>query len=107
MNKKIIILIIGVIVLGVLGILLANVFAGPDIARSEITTTEQEFDENSRTTPEPQGNTFNILTPEEKAAAEEASRLAAEARAAVEAASSSASTTEAAADSDNIEEEEA
>jgi|GEM_PF-1911168 len=93
MNTKVITAIVGVLVLGVAGVVLVNIFAGPDVGRTEIRTTEQAIDANARTTPEPQGNTFNILTPEERAAADAAARKAAEVRAAAEAASSSASTT--------------
>ena len=89
METKYIYIIGGVLGIGIIGIILANVFAGPDAGGTEIRTTEQSG-EIQRPAAQPRANTFGIMTPEEKAAAEEAARLAAEAAAL---ASSTASTT--------------
>ena len=98
MNKTVIGGIVGVIVLGVVVILAINFLADGE------TPTVPETTQNSITRPavQPIPNTFSIMTPEEKAAADKADQLAAEA--ALLATSSATSTETQAADEEVVEE---
>ncbi len=75
MNKTVIFGIVGVIVLGVVVITAVNYLFKPEAAIAP------DLNQNSISRPavQPIPNTFSIMTPEEKAASEEAARLAAEA----------------------------
>lgn len=90
MNKTAVLGIIGVIILGGVGVVLANMLSEPAVDSGDIRTTEQVIDV-PRSAPPVRENSFTIMTPEEKAAAD-AARAAAEAAAAA-LASSTASTT--------------
>jgi hypothetical protein len=98
MNKTVIGGIVGVIVLGVVVILAINFLADGETAPAPETT------QNSITRPavQPIPNTFSIMTPEEKAAADQADQLAAEA--ALQATSSATSTATEATDEEAGEE---
>ncbi len=95
MNIKVIAAIAGVIVLGVVGIALANMFSGPDAGGTELKYTD-EVVPISRPEIEAREDTFTIMTPEQKAAKDKA---IAEAKAA-ELAAEQASSTEGNSDSE-------
>ena len=78
MNKKVLLLLLSVVGIGVIGILLVNIFAEPETTAVPIRTTEQST-EGNRPAVQAQGNTFGILTPEEAAAQAAAEAAALEA----------------------------
>lgn len=90
MNKTVVGGIVGIIVLGAVAIFIINMQSD---SNSEVAGPDTQ---NSITRPAVQAipNTFNIMTPEEKAAADEAAKIAAEEAARAELASSTASSSE-------------
>lgn len=94
MQKQNLYIVLCVLALGVGGVVLVNVLSGPDAGGTPIRTTEQVI-ENPEPAVQARGNTFGIMTAEEKAAADaEAARRAEEAALASSTASSTASTTD-------------
>lgn len=98
MNKIFLGGIIGVVVIGAIAVFVLNL---QDSSESEVAGPDTQ---NSITRPAVQAvpNTFSIMTPEEKAASEQAARIAAE-EAAEQASSTASSTDEAEPEEDTIE----
>lgn len=80
MNKQVLFALGGVIILGVIGVIAANVLGEPDVGGTELRIVDQGVQDFTPAV-QPVGNTFSIMSPEEAAearAAAEQARLAAE-----------------------------